>query len=95
MSGWYNADNVETRTFVAEVRGRMMTRMLEQAFAEVAKLPEAEQDAFASWIVEELASERRWSQSFAQSQDALAHLAEEALAEHRAGRTQPLDTDEG
>jgi len=58
--------------------------MLEQAFAEVAKLPDEEQDAFAAWIVEELASEERWSQSFARSQDVLAQLAEEAVAEHRA-----------
>lgn len=71
-----------------------MTQMLEQAFAEVAKLPDEEQDAFAAWIVDELASEQRWSQSFAQSQGLLAQLAEEALAEHRAGRTQPLDVDE-
>lgn len=70
-----------------------MTQMLEQAFAEVAKLPDEEQDAFAAWIVEELASEQRWSHSFAQSQDALAQLAEEALAEHRANRTQPLNAD--
>lgn len=71
-----------------------MTQLLEQAFAEVAKLPDAEQDAFAAWIVEELASERQWLQSFAQSQDVLAHLAAEALAEHRAGHTQPLDVDQ-
>ncbi len=71
-----------------------MTHMLEEAFAEVAKLPEPEQDAFATWIFEELASEQRWSQSFAKSQDLLARLAEEALAEHREGRTQPLDVDQ-
>ena len=71
-----------------------MTQMLEQAFAEVAKLPEGEQDAFATWIFEELASEQRWAQSFASSHDLLTELAEEALAEHRAGRTQPLDVDQ-
>lgn len=68
-----------------------MTQMLEQAFAEVAKLPDVDQDAFASWIVEELRSEQRWSQLFAQSQGVLTQLAQEALAEHRADRTQPLD----
>ena len=71
-----------------------MTELLEHAFAEVAKLPDADQDAFAAWIVEELASERQWSQAFAQSQDGLAQLAGEALAEHRAGRTLPLDVDQ-
>ncbi len=71
-----------------------MTQRLEEAFAEVAKLPEQEQDAFATWIFEELASEHRWAQSFGKSQNLLATLAEEALAEHRAGRTQPLDVDQ-
>jgi hypothetical protein len=67
-----------------------MTRLLEQALGEVAKLPAPEQDAVAALVLEELASEKRWSESFAKSQDALAKLAEEALAEHAAGRTKPL-----
>lgn len=70
-----------------------MTQMLEQAFAEVSKWPENEQDAFAALIFEELASERRWEQLFTSSHDLLAALAQEALAEHRAGHTQPLDVD--
>lgn len=71
-----------------------MTKLLEQAFAEVEQLPEPEQDAFAAWIFEELASERRWAHAFASSQDVLAALADEALAEHRAGLIQPLDPDQ-
>jgi hypothetical protein len=35
-----------------------MTELLEKAFAEAAKLPEQEQDSFASWLLEELASYR-------------------------------------
>jgi hypothetical protein len=69
----------------------MMTKLLEQAFAEVAKLPDPEQDTFAAWILEELASEQRWARAFDASQDLLAELADEAVAEHRTGRTQPLD----
>lgn len=68
-----------------------MTTDLEKAFAEAAKLPEDEQNAFAEWILREIASERRWDEAFASSADALAELADEALAEHRAGRTDPLD----
>lgn len=49
------------------------------------------QDAIALLILEELEDERKWQKSFAQSSNALAQLAEEALAEHRAGLTQPLD----
>ncbi len=68
-----------------------MTQLLKRAYAEVAQLPEPDQDAIALLILEELEDERKWQKSFAQSPDALAQLAEEALAEHRAGLTQPLD----
>ena len=70
-----------------------MTRLLEKAIAEVSQLPEQEQDAFASWMLVELASERRWDSLFADTQDALAGLADEALAEHRQGKSEPLDAD--
>ncbi|MGQ0652431.1 MAG: hypothetical protein ACT4P4_09220 [Betaproteobacteria bacterium] len=67
-----------------------MTKLLEKALEQVAKLPASEQDAMAAIVLEELASEQRWSESFAKSQDQLAKLAEEALAEYKAGRTKPL-----
>ena len=67
-----------------------MTQLLDKALSEIAKLPASEQDAVAALVLEELASEERWSSSFAESQDLLATLAEEALAEHTAGRTKPL-----
>lgn len=67
-----------------------MTQLLEKVLNEVAKLPASEQDAVAAILLEELASEQRWSESFAKSQDSLAKLAEQALAEYAAGRTKPL-----
>jgi len=67
-----------------------MTQLLEKALNEVAKLPPSEQDALAAILLEELASEKKWSELFAQSQDVLAKLAAEALAEHRAGKSKPL-----
>ena len=67
-----------------------MTQLLDKALSEIAKLPASEQDAVAALVLEELASEERWSSSFAESQDLLATLAEEALAEHAAGKTKPL-----
>jgi hypothetical protein len=70
-----------------------MTDLMERALAEINKLPEQEQDALAAWILEELTAERRWIATFAASQDLLAELADEALADHRAGKTQPLDPD--
>ena len=70
-----------------------MVNNLEKAFEEAAKLPEDEQEALAVWILEELASERRWIESFSSSQNELSKLANEALAEHREGRTERLDPD--
>ena len=70
-----------------------MTKLLEKAFDEAAKLSDDEQNALAQVVLAELASERRWDELFAGSTDVLSELAEEALAEHRAGRTKPLDTD--
>jgi hypothetical protein len=67
-----------------------MTQLLEQALNQVAKLPASEQDAVAAIVIEELASEQRWTASIAKSQDLLAKLAEKALADHAAGRTKPL-----
>lgn len=70
-----------------------MTRLMQAALAEISKLTETEQDALAAWILDELASESRWSAALAESADALAQFADDALREHRAGRTQPLDPD--
>jgi hypothetical protein len=70
-----------------------MTQLLKDAFAEAEKLPREEQHAFARWLLEELASEKRWSDLFAASQNKLADLASEAIEENRSGRTQPLDPD--
>jgi hypothetical protein len=67
-----------------------MTKLLEKALQEVAKLPANEQDAVATILLEELASEQRWAELFTKSQDKLAKLAEEAIAEYKAGRTKPL-----
>ena len=67
-----------------------MTKLLEKVLREASKLPPSEQDALAAILLNELASEERWTASFAKSQDLLERLAEEALAEHRAGLTKPL-----
>ncbi len=71
-----------------------MTTLLEQALAEVRKLPPERQDAIATLILEELADEAQWNQAFAQSQDALARLAEKARAAIRAGKTSAGGFDE-
>ena len=70
-----------------------MTQLLEQAFAKAAKLPPDEQDTFARWMLKELEDERHWQEAFDRSADLLALLADEALAEHRAGKTEELIPD--
>ena len=72
----------------------MLTVSLEKAFAEASKLSEEEQNALAAWILQEITSEKRWEKTFSKSPDKLAQLAEEALREHRRGKTQPLDPEQ-
>ncbi|MFN8371873.1 MAG: hypothetical protein U0694_03205 [Anaerolineae bacterium] len=71
-----------------------MVQLMEKALAEISKLPEKEQEAFAAWILDELRSEHQWNEAFAASADLLERLANEALAEHRAKKTLPLDPDQ-
>lgn len=68
-----------------------MSAQLKRAFDEASKLSEVEQDAVARWLLDELRSERRWDDAFADSREALGKLAAEAIEEHRTGRTRPLD----
>ena len=70
-----------------------MTRLLQQAFKRAAELPQEEQDKFARFLLAELESERQWAELFSrpESEELLERLADEALATHRAGLTQPLD----
>ncbi|BAY66552.1 hypothetical protein NIES22_66910 [Calothrix brevissima NIES-22] len=68
-----------------------MTELLERAIARLRNLPESEQDAIASMILEEIEDERRWDESFSRSPDVLAKLGASAMAEYHAGKTQELD----
>ena len=72
-----------------------MTALLEQAVAQARRLPEDQQDAIASRILEEIEDEARWVETVArpESHDLLARMAAEAMAEHRAGHTRDLDPD--
>lgn len=68
-----------------------MTKLLQKAFDEAAKLPEAEQETLARRLLAELDVEDEFDKSLARSAHRLAGLAAEALAEHRAGLTCELD----
>jgi hypothetical protein len=72
------------------------------ANAQLKTLSASEQDAIpskmvakgiAAMILEELEDEVLWDAAFAGSQDGLAKLGTEAMAEYHAGKTQELDPD--
>lgn len=71
-----------------------MTRLLEQALAEVQKLPPDDQDAIAAIILEELKDEQRWQKAFLESQDELAGLAQRVREDIQAGRIRKTGIDE-
>ena len=70
-----------------------MTQLLDKAFEAASKLSELEQNALAQWLIDEIISERKWEKVFAESEDVLDKLADEALAEHAQGKTKTLDID--
>ena len=70
-----------------------MNQLLKEAFKKAAQLPEEEQNKFARFLIAELESEQQWAELFArpESDILLTRLADEALAEHNAGKPAPLD----
>jgi len=79
---------------IPSARERAVTQLLEQALAEIQKLPAAEQDAIASLILEEVADEQRWDEAFARSQEQLSKLTEKVRTDIRAGRVTDMGIDE-
>jgi hypothetical protein len=70
-----------------------MTGMLKKAFDEASQLPEKEQDELAQFMLDEIKSERQWSETLARSGNRLRELADEAAREHERGETTALDPD--
>ena len=70
-----------------------MNQLLQEAFNRAADLPSEEQDRFARFLLAELEADQKWDQLFdrPESDEFLSRLASEALADHRAGATTPLD----
>lgn len=69
-----------------------MTKLIEQAIAEIEKLPEDAQDAIAARLLADLADEKEWAARFAATTDAqwdcMAAMVRREIA---AGDTTPLD----
>ena len=73
-----------------------MTRLLQEAFERIAKLPQEKQNRYAQFLLATLESDQRWAELFArpESEDLLEHLADETVTAHRAGRTRPVNIEE-
>jgi hypothetical protein len=68
----------------------IVTSLLEKAFKEAAKLSDLEQNIIAKRVLDELSAEKKWEESFAESEDILSALADEALEDHKQGKTEHL-----
>jgi len=75
-------------------RDAAMTRALEEAFEVASRLPAEAQDALAAAILEEVYAEESWNLALSANPAALERLADEALPDEVAARTEPLDPEE-
>lgn len=73
-----------------------MIKSLEEAFKEVAQLPEDEQQHIVEIIRQEMTSEKRWQDLFhdPRSERLLESLVAEALAEDAFGETEEISGDD-
>ncbi|SMO40477.1 hypothetical protein [Gracilimonas mengyeensis] len=69
-----------------------MSETIEKALKEFSNLADDEKESFAAFILEEMKSEERWNELYKSSQKTLTNVAEEALKEYDAGKTDKLDT---
>ena len=67
-----------------------MVKELKKAMEKAEQLPEKEQQALASLILSEI----EWENSFANFQDKLSSLANEAISEYKKGKSKPLHFEE-
>lgn len=68
-----------------------MNKMLERAWAAISKLPDAQQEAIAANILDDLEAERGWEERFAKSQDSLSRLSKRAGERITEDTTLPFD----
>jgi len=71
-----------------------MTQLLEQAVAELRKLPADAQDELAAIILSELADDARWDEKFTATDSPLAQLVERARTQIAEGQVKTLGMDE-
>jgi hypothetical protein len=67
-----------------------VTEALAAAVSEAAKMPVEDQNYIAFRIMEEIAEEKKWNDSFTHSPEALEDLATQARQDIAEGKTYPL-----
>ena len=70
-----------------------MSKLLEEAIRKASTLPPERQDHYAAVLLERMDQDEQWEATLhtRESLDLLDEWAAEALADRRAGRSQPLD----
>jgi uncharacterized protein YcaQ len=68
-----------------------MTELLEKAFSEASKLPSSMQNLIAKRLLKDIEAEEKWDETFADTQDELSQLADEALEDFEKGETKPIE----
>ena len=70
-----------------------MSNLLDEAYTAAKELPEQDQDAIGAVLLAEIDADRQWDELFAKHLEAVERMADQALEDHRLGRTLPLDPD--
>ena len=70
-----------------------MTKLLSEAIDTLRRLPADEQDRYAGFLLGEIEEDRKWKRTSIQHADKLRKLADEAVADDKAGLTEELDPD--
>jgi hypothetical protein len=70
-----------------------MTNLLDEAYAAAKELPEDEQEMIGAVLLEEINADRRWEELLSQPSDVVERMIDNALENHRLGKTLPLDPD--
>ncbi len=71
-----------------------MTELLKEALDKASKLPETLQDDIAKELLADIEAELRWDQTFKETEDKLAKLADKALKDFKAGKVKQMGFDE-
>lgn len=67
-----------------------MTQLLNSAFEQISKLPEIEQNIFARFIIDEIESEKKWEQNFANNEDLVSMMADLAIKDFKENKCTEL-----